>query len=507
VSSLPTDVVATVVDVLMPKMGSSVVEGTVVEWNVAAGDAVAADEALCVISTDKVDSECPSPASGVLAEILVEAGETVDVGTVIGRVAVGDGGVAASPSVPQGDTTRRAPAGDGGADGNAGSSSTSVPQGNTTRLAAVQPPTGAHRGAAVNGAAAPATDPRATRREALRRSSPVAAKIASEHGIDVLALSGSGRNGRVTKVDVLREVERLGNAAAPAGSAVEAPAEPPMHIETPYRRDPSVPVEGQERGGTAQPAGAGTSASTSAELFDTRRRAVPDSGPNERDASTDEGTVVPLSRMRTAIGTQMRKALDTAAHATTIVECDMSRIERQRRELGTTALPLVTRHVLDTLRDFPALNATYDGQTLTRFERVHLGVAVSLGDDGLIVPVIHDAQDLAAEGLATRIKDLAGRARTGELTPDEVRGGTFTITNPGAAGALVATPIINVPQVAILDLEAIVKRPVVVTDADGQDSIAIRPMTHLCMSWDHRVLDGMYAARFLTALRGRIEGR
>jgi pyruvate/2-oxoglutarate dehydrogenase complex dihydrolipoamide acyltransferase (E2) component len=201
----------------------------------------------------------------------------------------------------------------------------------------------------------------------------------------------------------------------------------------------------------------------------------------------------------------MRNALDVAAHCTTIVECDMSAVERRRRELGLTALPLVARHVIDTLREFPILNATLEDTTLTRFERVHLGIAVSLGEDGLIVPVIHDAQDLSAEGLGKRIKDLAARARSKELLPDEVRGGTFTITNPGAFGAIAATPVINVPQVAILDLEAIVKRPVVVTDSAGEDSIAIRPMANLCMSWDHRALDGAYAAQFLTALRKRME--
>ncbi|MBF6620388.1 MAG: 2-oxo acid dehydrogenase subunit E2 [Patulibacter sp.] len=453
-SSLPTETATTVVDVLMPKMGSSVFEGTVVEWQITVGDAVEADQALCVISTDKVDSECPSPAAGVLAEIVVEEGETVEVGTVIGRVAVSvdAAGGTASSSVPPGDANRRAPAG-----------------------------------------------PAPTRREILRRSSPVAAKIAAEHAIDVMRLTGSGRNGRVTKADVLDAVERQDSAPTSAGSVVEAPGEPPMHIESPYRRDPSVPVAGQIGAGSAPIPTSSPSVSSSRRLSTQSRQAAP--------ATADGGAVVPLSRMRTAIGTQMRKALDTAAHATTIVECDMSRIERERRELGVTALPLVARHVLDALCEFPALNATYDGQTLTRFDPVHLGIAVSLGEDGLIVPVIHDAQELAPSGLASRIKDVAGRARRGELSPDEVRGGTFTITNPGAAGALIATPILNVPQVAILDLEAIVKRPVVVTDADGQDSIAIRPMTHLCMSWDHRVLDGMYAARFLTALRGRIEGR
>ena len=212
-----------------------------------------------------------------------------------------------------------------------------------------------------------------------------------------------------------------------------------------------------------------------------------------------------MSRMRTQIGDAMRRALDSAAHCTTVVECDMSRVEARRRELGVTALPLVATHAIETLREFPALNATLADGVLTTYERVHLGIAVSLGDDGLIVPVIHDAQHLNAAGLGARVKDVARRARGKALTPDDVRGGTFTITNPGAAGAAIATPVINVPQVAILDLEAIVKRPVVVTDEYGNDSIAIRPMVNLCMSWDHRAVDGMYAAQFLTALRRRLE--
>jgi pyruvate/2-oxoglutarate dehydrogenase complex dihydrolipoamide acyltransferase (E2) component len=178
---------------------------------------------------------------------------------------------------------------------------------------------------------------------------------------------------------------------------------------------------------------------------------------------------------------------------------------RRRRELGVTALPLVSRAVIETLRDYPELNATLDGTTITRYDRVHLGIAVSLGGDGLIVPVIHDAQDLSPEGIGRRIKDVARRAREKKLSPDDVQGATFTITNPGASGAVFATPIINIPQVAILDLEAIVRRPVVVTDAEGNEGIAIRPMVNLILGWDHRALDGVYAAQFLTALRKRLE--
>jgi pyruvate/2-oxoglutarate dehydrogenase complex dihydrolipoamide acyltransferase (E2) component len=210
--------------------------------------------------------------------------------------------------------------------------------------------------------------------------------------------------------------------------------------------------------------------------------------------------------MRASIGEHMLHSLHTAAHCTTIVECDMSGVERRRKQIGSTYLPVVARCVIDALREFPALNAWLEDGMFTQHAAVHLGIAVSLGEDGLIVPVVHDAQDLSDSGLAKQIKDLAGRARTKQLVPDEVRGGTFTITNPGAFGAIAATPIINQPQVAILDLEAVVKRPVVVTDADGNDAIAIRPMTNLCMSWDHRATDGAYAAQFLTAVRRKLEG-
>jgi pyruvate/2-oxoglutarate dehydrogenase complex dihydrolipoamide acyltransferase (E2) component len=204
--------------------------------------------------------------------------------------------------------------------------------------------------------------------------------------------------------------------------------------------------------------------------------------------------------MRQQIGAHMVRSLQTAAHCTTIVEADMSAIEAARGRLSY--LPFVARATIAALREFPMLNSTLEGDRLTVHEEVNLGIAVSLGEEGLIVPVVKNAHELSHEGLATRIKELAERARSKRLTPDEVSGGTFTITNPGAFGALLATPIINQPQVAILDLEAVVKRPVVVNG----DSIAIRPMTYLCMSWDHRALDGAVAAQFLSAVRRHIEG-
>jgi 2-oxoglutarate dehydrogenase E2 component (dihydrolipoamide succinyltransferase) len=281
--------------------------------------------------------------------------------------------------------------------------------------------------------------------------SPVVRRIAAEHDVDLEKVEGTGRRGRVTKKDVLAFIEKWPTPKP----------EPALHMESPYTEEPSLPTA------------------------------------NSEPATGSE----PLSLMRQRIGQHMRHSLDTAAHCTTIVEADMSGIEAARKRDGLSYLPYVARAVIEALREYPSLNATLEGDMLTKHEHVNLGIAVSLGEEGLIVPVVHDAQDLSHEGLGKRIKELAKRARNKELSPDDVRGGTFTITNPGAFGAVLATPIINQPQVAILDLEAVVKRPVVV---DG-DSIAIRPMTYLCMSWDHRALDGALAAQFLSAVKRRIE--
>jgi pyruvate/2-oxoglutarate dehydrogenase complex dihydrolipoamide acyltransferase (E2) component len=306
-----------------------------------------------------------------------------------------------------------------------------------------------------------------------RRYSPVVLRIAAEHGVDLERVQGTGRGGRVRKQDVLAFLER------------EQPEEPPMHIESPYKPDAAPPPKTRKPRLAPAPA------------------PPPAAAPQPAAAPTGAGA--PLSRIRQAIGARMVQSLQTAATCTTIVEADMSRIEAARRESGLTYLPYVAEATIRTLRAFPTLNATLEGDTLTTYDGVHLGIAVSLGEDGLIVPVIRDAQDLSVDGLAKRIKDLARRARANQLTPDEVAGGTFTITNPGGYGSIIATPVINQPQVAILDTEAVVKRPVVITDELGNDSIAIRPMTYLCMSWDHRALDGALAAQFLSALRANLE--
>jgi pyruvate/2-oxoglutarate dehydrogenase complex dihydrolipoamide acyltransferase (E2) component len=298
------------------------------------------------------------------------------------------------------------------------------------------------------------------RRSGPRRYSPVVMRIAAEHGIDLEQVKGTGRGGRVRKPDVLAYIEG-GNGATKE--------EPPMHIESPYKPDPVAPK---------------------------RKPAAP----------APTGTGQPLSRMRQSIGKAMIESLQTAATCTTIIEADLTRIARDREKTGLTWLPYIARATIETLRDFPSLNATLEGETFTQYAEVNLGIAVSLGEGGLIVPVIRNAQDLSVEGLAKEIKALARKARDGQLTPDDVRGGTFTITNPGGYGSIMATPVINQPQVAILDTEAVVKRPVVITDEHGEDSIAIRHMTYLCMSWDHRALDGALAAQFLAALRAKLEG-
>ncbi len=401
------------VDVTMPQMGVSVAEGTIVAWRAEVGDRIEADATICEISTDKIDTEVPAPVGGVVTEILVGVGETVPVGTVLARIGGSGGG---APLVAE----------------------SAPPAGADATARTDRAPTNGDR----NGSS---QVPRAH-----GRYSPVVQRIAAEHGIDLATVSGTGRDGRVRKQDVLAVVE---------ASAAPSVPEPPLHIESPY---------------------------------------VPEPAP----ALADDGT---LSRMRRQIGEHMKRSLDTAAHCTTWIEVDMSGVETARARLGLTALSFVASAVTAALREHPALNATLDGERYARHHEINLGIAVSLGDDGLIVPVVHGAHELSVEGLGVRIKDLARRARARELTPDDVAGGTFTITNPGQYGSIMATPIINQPQVGILDFEATVKRAVVVTDAAGNDAIAIRPITILGLSWDHRALDGVQAAQFLASVKRHLE--
>ena len=414
-SSSPTE---SLVQVVMPQMGISVAEGTILEWRKRPGDWVEADETLCDVTTDKVDVEIPSPASGRVERLLAEPGEEVAVDTPIAEI---DTGARPGEAHPE------------------------------------------EHAAEVKPAEDHAAEPREGDRSGFY--SPVVRRIAEKHDVDLSKVKGTGIGGRVRKRDVLAHLEHGG----------AAPAERPLHIESPYRPEP-------------EPAGNGAAAVA---------------GPERRE---------PLTPMRRQIASHMLESRATAAHCTTIVEVDLTHVAAERRELKEqmakrgvrlTYLAFVARATVSALQRHPVLNASLDGDEIVYHEDVNLGIAVAL-DDGLIVPVIQKAQRLSLEGLAAAINDVADRARERRLQPDDVHGGTFTITNPGQFGAVLATPIINQPQVAILDLEAIVKRPVVVEGSEG-DAIAIRPMTYLCMSWDHRALDGAIAARFLADIREGLE--
>jgi 2-oxoglutarate dehydrogenase dihydrolipoamide succinyltransferase (E2 component) len=445
VSSSPSE--GTLVAVTMPQMGVSMAEGTIAEWRKQPGDWIEADETVCEVTTDKIDVEIPAPASGRLERILAEPGDTITVGTAIAEIDAG-----ARPGEAHPDEHRE------------------------DRESAVSTPQPAEPDAQTAGE----PEPEAATAEPDRSGfySPVVLRIAEKHGVDLDQVEGTGVGGRVRKRDVLAYIE--------AGGEQPTLAEKPLHTESPY-----------------QQAAAGSRQQVEAPAAAVDGGAAEAPGGERRE---------PLSTRRRAIAEHMVASRHTAAHCTTIVEVDLSSVVARRAELresmrrrgvNLTYLAFIAEATVASLAEFPILNASIDGEEIVYHEDVNLGIAVAL-EDGLIVPVMPKAQRLSLEGLAAAIGDLATRARARRLEPDDVYGGTFTITNPGQFGAVLATPIINQPQVGILDLEAVVKRPVVIEGADG-DSIAIRPMTNLCMSWDHRALDGAVAARFLAAVKGRLE--
>jgi pyruvate/2-oxoglutarate dehydrogenase complex dihydrolipoamide acyltransferase (E2) component len=457
----------------MPQMGVSVAEGTITDWVKRPGDWVEADETVCVVTTDKVDVEIPAPASGRLTRVLAEVDQTIPVGTAIAEI-----DPAAKPGEPHPEEesadsaqreAREEPA-------------------RAQAEAREEPPPAAREAETGEGDGAPVQEDRAG------FYSPVVRRIADKHDIDLSQVKGTGIGGRVRKKDVLAFIER-GEAEPAKEEAAAAPAERPMHIESPYKPEPAPAAAN----GGAQPA-----APAPAPAAPAPAPAAAEAPPERRE---------PMSPMRKAIAEHMVTSRRTAAHCTTIVEADLSRVAARRQELkepmGRRGVPLtylafVARATIDALQRYPILNARIDGEEIVYQDQINLGIAVAL-ENGLIVPVIRQAERLSLEGLAAGIAEVAERARTGKLEPDDVHGGTFTITNPGQFGAVLATPIINQPQVGILDLEAIVKRPVVITE-DGSDAIAIRPMTYLCMSWDHRALDGAVAARFLAQIKETLEG-
>jgi pyruvate dehydrogenase E2 component (dihydrolipoamide acetyltransferase) len=438
------------IDVVMPQMGVSVSEGTITKWLKQQGEQVEADEALLEISTDKVDTEVPSPGSGVLTQILVQEGETVDVGTKLAVIG-GDGAAAEAPA-------QEAP-----------------PEPATAEAAAeAEAPSSAETPAPT---AEPVSAPSTNGKTFV---SPVVAKIASEHGVDPSQVTGTGRGGRVTKKDILDFIES-GAPAAPAAPAPPAQPEAPPAPPAPEPAAPAAPAPAAE----ATPSQPG-------EAFE------------------------PMTAMRRGIAEHMRRSLDTSAHVTSAIEVDMSKVVAIRGKLkkeyeqsygvNPTYLIFVARATAETLRNYPWINGEIRGDQIVTRSYVNLGFAVELQDGkGLIVPVVKNAETLNLLGLAKAVTDIAQRARDKKLLPDEVQGGTFTITNPGGYGTFHGTPVISQPQAAILGTYAVVKRPWVVQDELGEDVIAIRPIMNLTLTYDHRLVDGALAGRFLRDLKQKLE--
>jgi pyruvate dehydrogenase E2 component (dihydrolipoamide acetyltransferase) len=447
----------TAVEVVMPQMGVSVSEGTITKWNKQVGDRIEADETLLEISTDKVDTEVPSPASGVVTEILVPEGETVDVGTVLARIG-GEGAAAATP--PDVPTQPAADAAE------ASASEGQAPAEQPQELAQPAAPASPTADAAPSG-------------NGKSFVSPVVARMASEHGIDPSQVPGTGNGGRVTKRDIQAFID-AGAQAAPAAAPTQAPAVP------------AAPAP------AAAPAAAPAPASQEA--------APPGVGE----------TLEPMSAMRRGIAEHMRRSLDTSAHVTSAIEVDMSKVVQIREKLkkefqsaydvNPTYLAFIARATAETLREYPWINGELRGDKVVTRNYVNLGFAVELADGkGLIVPVVKNAETLNLLGMAKAIADVAKRARDKKLAPDDVTGGTFTITNPGGYGTFHGTPVISQPQAGILGTYAIVKRPWVITDDNGADAIAIRSMMNLTLTYDHRLVDGALAGRFLRDLRERLQ--
>jgi pyruvate dehydrogenase E2 component (dihydrolipoamide acetyltransferase) len=464
-----------VVEVVMPQMGVSVSEGTITKWLKQVGDTVEADESLLEISTDKVDTEVPSPGTGVLQEILVQEGTTVDVGTKLATIAPEGARVAPQaeePAPPEPATQEAAREAEA-----ASSAETPAP---TAEAPAPAPPI----------AQAPAdgsTDGRTF-------VSPVVAKIAAEHGVDPAQVPGTGRGGRVTKKDILGFIESGAPATAPpTPEPVPPPAPEPAPPPAPEPAPPA-PAPPPEPVRPAAPA-----------------------APQAQPAAAQAGEVVePMTAMRRGIAEHMRRSLDTAAHVTSAIEVDMSKVVAIRAKLkkqfqedygiNPTYLAFVSRAVVETLRDYPWINGEIRGDQIVTRKYVNIGYAVELADGkGLIVPVVKNAEGLNLLGIARAVTDLAQRARDKKLLPDDVQGGTFTITNPGGYGTFHGTPVISQPQAAILGTYAVVKRPWVVQDELGNDVIAIRPIMNLTLTYDHRLVDGALAGRFLRDLRQKLE--
>jgi 2-oxoglutarate dehydrogenase E2 component (dihydrolipoamide succinyltransferase) len=439
------------VSVVLPALGESVTEGVITRWLKSVGDAVEADEPLVEISTDKVDTEIPAPVSGTLAAIAADTDATVEVGAEIARISTG-----ASAPTPAAPAPAPAPA-----PAAPEAPEASAPEAGTTDAESSDSNAGAY-------------------------VTPLVRRLAAQHDIDLSTVAGSGVGGRIRKADVLAAVEARGGTTAP-------PAQPSL-------QQPAAPA--------AAPVPVASSAPTAAQT-------APASPPTTAQPSALRGRTENLSRLRRVIAERMVESLQTSAQLTTVVEVDVTRIAalrgrikadfESREGVKLSFLPFFCKAAVEALKVYPQINSSIDmdAGTITYHESENLGIAVDT-DRGLLVPVVRDAGDLNIAGIARRVADLAERTRTNKVGPDELSGGTFTVTNTGSRGALFDTPIINMPQVAILGTGSVVKRPVVISEG-GQDVIAIRSMVYLSLSYDHRIVDGADAARFLSTVKSRLE--
>ena len=478
--------------VKMPQLGETVIEGTILKWLKQEGDQVALDEPLFEISTDKVDTEVPSSAAGTLTKILVPEGETVAVGTELAEISEEGAGGAEAPGA----------ASQVAAEGSGGAETSSANAGGDDAPSAPPPPASAPTAPA----AAPAADsaeavpsqmaastqtvsPPPDRGPRSQILSPLVRKLASEHGVDLGQVSGTGTGGRITKNDVLGFVATQG-AAAPVTST---PAAAPAPAAQPVQPAPATAPVAQP----AQPAPAAAPAAAPA---------VAQPSPAAVGGGEE---IVPVTHIRRTIAQHMKASLEISARAWNAVEVNMENVARLRERtkdafkaregFGLTYMPFVTRAVTEALLAHPMVNSELRGDEIAVKHFVNMGIAVSY-DEGLIVPVLKGSDTMNLLGIARGINDLATRARAKKLLPDEVHGGTFTITNPGPFGSLISVPIINQPQTGILGFDTVEKRPVVI-----DDTIAIRHMVYISMSWDHRVIDGALASQFLARVKQNLE--
>jgi pyruvate dehydrogenase E2 component (dihydrolipoamide acetyltransferase) len=441
-------------DIIMPQMGESIVEGTITKWLKKPGDKIQRDEPLFEISTDKVDAEIPAPASGVLQEIKVAEGTTVGVNTVVGTIAADGEAVAKPASAP--------PAEKPIAEKVIERKEEKKDDKKEEKKIASVPPSAAPQPPAMSSASNNGDDEEA-------RSSPLVRKIAREHGVSLSQISGTGLGGRITKQDIMSFIESQGSQ--PASVATDAPARPAERSEAPPVPRPPV-------------------------------------------AAPFPGDLVPLTNMRKIIAQRMIESRRTSAHVHCMYEVDFTRIVNlrskhkagfeQRHGARLTFMPFFVRAAVMALQQWPIINASLEGDSIRYHRQINVGIAVAL-DWGLIVPVLKNSGDLNFLGLQRGITDLGERARTKKLKPDDVEGSTFTVTNPGQFGAVFGLPIINQPNSAIMGVGGITKQPLVITDKDGYDSIAIRSVVHLTLGYDHRLIDGAVADQFMAQVKKNLE--